>query len=49
MEAKKLHDLRSDLPTLGRLAPRAQRKYFWIDDPDLAPAPRKEVPLTAWS
>lgn len=51
MEAKNLHDLRADLPTLHRGAakPRAQRKYFWIDeDPDLAPAARRETPLSAW-
>lgn len=50
MEAKPLHDLRADLPHAHRAATRAQRKYFWIDeDPDLAPAPRRETPLTAWS
>lgn len=53
MEAKRIHDLRSDLPITSRVAdakPRAQRKYFWIEeDPDLAPAVRRETPLSAWS
>lgn len=50
MEATNPRDLRADLPTTNRLPSRAQRKYFWIDeDPDLAPPPRREVPLTAWS
>lgn len=52
MEAKSLPDLRADLPLVNRVPrrPRSQRKYFWIDeDPDLAPAPRRETPLTAWS
>jgi len=51
MEAKPLRDLRADIPFVNREAPkpRAQRKYFWIDeDPDLAPAARRETPLTAW-
>lgn len=50
MEAKPLRDLRADLPTTSRLpATRAQKKYFWIDeDPDLAPPPRRETPLSAW-
>lgn len=49
MEAAPVHDLRADLPVLSRL-PRHQRKYFWIDeDPDLAPPPRRETPLTAWA
>ena len=51
MEAKTTRDLRADLPATSRLAqkPRAQRKYFWIDeDPDLAPPPRRETPLSAW-
>lgn len=50
MEAKPLRDLRSDLPSHSRLpVPRAQRKYFWIDeDPDLAPPARREVPLSAF-
>ena len=52
MEAKSLHDLRADLPSTSRLAekPRAQRKYFWIDeDPDLTPkVARRETPLSAW-
>lgn len=50
MEARPLHDLRADLPATNR-APRAQRKYFWIDeDPELTPrAARRETPLTAWA
>lgn len=51
MEAQRLRDLRSDLPTTSRLAPsRAQRKYFWIEeDPDLTPRKaRSETPLSAW-
>lgn len=52
MESKAIRDLRADMPVVNRVPskPRAQRKYFWIDeDPDLAPAPRKEMPLTAWA
>lgn len=50
MEATHLRDLRSDLPATSRLGPRAQRKYFWIEeDPELTPkVARKETPLTAW-
>lgn len=53
MEAQHLRDLRADVPLISRLAekPRAQRKYFWIDeDEELTPkVARKETPLTAWA
>lgn len=53
MEAKHLHDLRADLPATSRFGepkPRAQRKYFWIEeDPDLARPARRETPLSAWA
>ena len=53
MEAKPIRDLRADLPATSRLAdakPRAQRKYFWIEeDEELTPkVARKELPLSAW-
>lgn len=52
-DAPQTHDLRADLPTTNRATPtkpRAQRKYFWIDeDADLAPPARRETPLSAWS
>lgn len=44
------HDLRHDLPRVSRAAPtRARRLADLIaDDPDLAPPPRAEVPLSAF-
>ncbi|MEA3200894.1 MAG: hypothetical protein QOE90_2322 [Thermoplasmata archaeon] len=50
--APTLRDLHTGLfPAAEPALPRSRRqKYAWIDeDPDLAPAPRPEVPLSAWS
>lgn len=49
-ETRTLRDLRADLPAFARApAVRPARRNAWIlEDPDLAPAPRQEVPLTAW-
>lgn len=53
MEAKRLRDLRADVPITNRddKPSRAQRKYFWIEeDPELTPRKaRAETPLSAWS
>lgn len=38
------------LPTRPTGVPSRRQTLAWIDaDPDLAPAPRREVPLTAWA
>lgn len=48
-QTRAIRDLRADLPAFGRASPRPARRNAWIlEDPDLAPAPRQEVPLTAW-
>lgn len=51
---RELHHL-PHAPTIHEPAPKAgivprSRRYAWIaEDPDLAPAPRAEMPLTAWT
>lgn len=52
--APTLRDLHTGLYPAPRVVPVRSRSrratYAWIDeDPDLAPKPRAEVPLTAWS
>jgi hypothetical protein len=47
--APTLRDLHLGLTPTRVLPPSRRRAYAWIDDdPDLAPAPRREVPLTAF-
>lgn len=51
IRAPTLRDLHTGLYTPAAPAlPKSRRAtYAWIDeDPDLAPKPRAEVPLTAW-
>gem|GEM_PF-5805184 len=49
--APTLRDLHLGIvPTRVVGVPSRRQTYAWIDeDPDLAPAPRREVPLSAWT
>jgi hypothetical protein len=48
--APTLRDLHLGIVPTRVLPVSRRRAYAWIDeDPDLAPAPRREVPLTAWA
>lgn len=42
-----LRDLATAPPT--RATPTRRQRDAWFEDPDLAPPPRREVPLTAFA